>query len=98
MSKQWGHGFHKGHKEGEEWGELIGSGQWENRLCDVSARLLLLANALRLPAEFKSGRTDIWWQLYVAAASKQLEDIARELPGAVTGVYEFADEVPPETV
>ncbi len=89
MSRQWGHGFHRGHEEGQRWGELIASGEWEARLVDVNERLILLANALRLPVEFQSGRTEIWWQMYVGAAAKQLENIARELPGTVTEVHEF---------
>lgn len=94
MSKQWGHGFHAGKQEGEKWGELIGSGKWEVELCDVSARLMLIANALRLPVESQSGRTETWWKLYVAAAAKQIEEVARELPGTVTGVYEFEKDIP----
>lgn len=94
MSKQWGHGFHRGHAAGENWGELLADGKWEGKLVEVNARLLLLANALRLPVECGSGRTEVWWQLYVGAAAKQIEAIARELPGTVTAVTEFEKDMP----
>jgi hypothetical protein len=94
MSKQWGHGFHAGKQEGEKWGELIGSGKWEIELCDISARLILIANALRLPVEFQSGRTETWWQMYVSAAAQQIEEVAKRLPGTLTGVYEFEKDIP----
>jgi hypothetical protein len=94
MSQQWGHGFHTGKQAGEKWGKLIEGGKWEVELCDVSARLMLLANALRLPVEFQSGRTEIWWQLYVGAAAKQIEAIAKELPGTAAVVYEFEKDIP----
>ena len=95
MSKQWGHGFHAGKQEGERWGELIGSAKLDIELCDMSEQLMLIANALRLPVEFRSGRTEMWWKLYVDAAAKQIEKVARELPGTVTGVYEFEKDIPP---
>ena len=93
MSKQWGHGFHTGKQEGEWWGQIIKNGEWQTRLCDVNARLMLVANALRFPVEFQSGRTETWWQLYVSAAAKQIEAIARELPGTLTQVHEFSEDV-----
>lgn len=91
MSRQWGHGFHSGKKEGEHLGQLIGSGEWESELCRVSARLILIANALRLPVEWKGGRTEEWWKAYVSAAAQEIEEIASALPGTVCAVQEFAD-------
>ena len=94
MSKQWGHGFHAGKHEGQRFGELIEGGKWEIELSDVSARLILIANSLRFPVEFQAGRTETWWKLYVHAAAKQIEQIAKELPGTLNGVYEFEKEIP----
>lgn len=96
MSKEWGHGFHSGRKQGEKWGELIAGGEWEDRMSEISARLLILANALRLPVEFQSGRTEIWWQLYASSIAGQIASIAQELPGFAAGVYEFEKDIPPE--
>ena len=94
MSKQWGHGFHTGHQEGEKWGEIVEGGKWQIELAEVSARLYLIANALRFPVEDRSSRTDTWWALYVSAAAKQIHEIARELPGVLSNVVEFEKDIP----
>jgi hypothetical protein len=94
--QQWGHGFHKGNENGEKWGAIYERGEWEMRLSKTAARLHLLVNSLRLPVEHKSGRTDAWWQLYVSAATSELEEIARSLPGTLNGVYEFERDIPQE--
>ena len=94
MSKQWGHGFHKGKEHGEHWGAMYEGGKWEIELSKTTARLHLLINALRLPVEHKSGRTETWWQLYVSAAANELEEITRTLPGTLNGVYEFEKDIP----
>lgn len=94
MSKQWGHGFHKGKEHGEHWGAMFEGGKWEIELSKTTARLHLLINALRLPVEHKSGRTETWWQLYVSAAANELEEITRTLPGTLNGVYEFEKDIP----
>lgn len=96
MSKQWGHGFHEGKKHSEQWGETIERGSWEHRLCETAGRLHLLINALRFPVEHKSGRTDLWWQMYVNAAANELERIINEFPGMLSGVYEFEKDIPDE--
>lgn len=94
MSNQWGHGFHKGKEHGEYWGSMYESGKWEIELSKTAARLHLLINSLRLPVEYKSGRTELWWQLYVSAAANELEEITRTLPGALNGIYEFENDIP----
>ena len=94
MSKQWGYGFHKGKEHGEHWGAMYEGGKWEIELSKTTARLHLLINALRLPVEHKSGRTETWWQLYVSAAANELEEITRTLPGTLNGVYEFEKDIP----
>jgi hypothetical protein len=94
MSKQWGHGFHTGHQEGEKWGEIIEGGRWQVELSKVSSRLSLIANALRLPVEDRRARTETWWALYVSAAAEQIQEIARELPGGLSMVFEFEKDIP----
>jgi|JI10StandDraft_1071094.scaffolds.fasta_scaffold1381734_2 hypothetical protein len=94
MSKQWGHGFHTGHQEGEKWGEIVESGKWQIELSKVSSRLELIANALRFPVEDRSVRTGTWWALYVSAAAQQIQDIARELPGGLAIAIEFEKDIP----
>jgi hypothetical protein len=96
MSKEWGHGFHNGRQAGEKWGELIAAGDWETRMSEISSRLLILANALRFPVEFQSGRTETWWQLYASSIAGQIAGIAKELPGFAAGVYEFEKDIPQE--
>ena len=92
MSKQWGHGFHKGQEHGEHWGTMLENGKWQVELCKTTARLHLLINALRLPVEHKSGRNELWWVLYVSAAANELEEITRTLPGLLNDVEEFENE------
>lgn len=96
MSKQWGHGFDKGKEHGEYWGAMLESGKWQIELSEKSNELLILANALRLPVEFKSGRTETWWQLYVGAIAKKIESIAKSMPSSIGGVYEFEKDIPEE--
>ncbi len=93
-AKQWGHGFHKGRSEGEEWGVLIESGRWEKELQDISLKLTLAANALRLPCNYKSGRTDVWWQIYANSVAKQIDEIVKGLPSMLNSVHEFDSEIP----
>lgn len=94
MSKQWGHGFNRGKEHGEKWGALYEKGTWEIELSKTTSRLHLLINALRLPVEHKSGRTDAWWQMYVSAAADELEEITRTMPGVLNGLYEFEKDIP----
>lgn len=93
MSNQWGHGFYKGKEHGEHWGALFESGKWEFELCDKSDELLILANALKLPVEFSSGRTETWWKLYVSSIAKKIEAIAKSMPSAIGAVYEFESQI-----
>lgn len=93
MSKSWGHGFHQGKEHGEYWGALLESGKWEIELSDKANELLILANALRLPVEVSSGRTETWWQLYVGAIAKKIEAVAKSMPSTIGGVYEFESEI-----
>lgn len=97
MSKQWGHGFHTGKQHGERWGALLESGKWEIKMGDISDRLILIANALRMGLHGQSQKTDTWWSAYVSAAAKEICKIASELPGRCANCIEFEKDIPKDS-
>lgn len=96
MSKQWGSGFYAGKEQGEYWGALLKSGEWEINISEKTDKLQLLVNALRFPCESSLGRNEIWWQLYVSIIAREIESILRTLPGTFSGIYEFEKDIPNE--
>ena len=83
MSKQWGHGFNQGKAKGEEFGKLIGKGEREMQFSVPADRLFLLANALQGAADDGIEKSHCWWQLYATSISREMRDIASELPSVL---------------
>lgn len=96
MSKQqWGHGFHVGFDKGQAWAELYKEGEFEGRLGSLGERLLVISDAMAKCAErSREPKTKEFILQYMLMASKQIREIANELPSAVCGVYEFEKDVP----
>lgn len=94
MSKQWGHGFHKGVERGQWWGEALKGGEWEIEMSRIGDRLTLISMALQQAASEPGPKTDVWWTLFASVVGKQVQDVAAELPGVLTGVVKGA--LPPD--
>ena len=92
MSKQWGHGFHKGRENGETWGKLIESGKWEEAMGDIGNKLTLISMALKQAADDRTPKTDAWWGMLASAASKSVDEIAAGLPGTLTAIEKHQPE------
>ena len=74
--------------------EIAIAGSYEAQLAHLSDKLLRLANSLRYPCNHAhQPRTDTWWQVYVSSASRELLQIAQDLPGPCVSVVEFEPNI-----